>query len=41
MKKEMTAGDFKTAESALSTSPEENAVRIDLAAMFRLTAMFG
>ena len=41
MKKEMSAGDFKRAEGAVSTSPEEYAVRVDLAAMFRLTAMFG
>ncbi len=41
MKKEITAEDFKRAEGGVSTSPEEYAVRVDLAAMFRLTAMFG
>ena len=33
--------DFKHAEDARVTSPEEYQVRVDLAAMFRLTAMFG
>ena len=41
MKNEMSAADFQRAEGAVSTSPEEYAVRVDLAAMFRLTAMFG
>ncbi|MEQ8442333.1 MAG: class II aldolase/adducin family protein [Alphaproteobacteria bacterium] len=34
-------GDFQHAAGARVTSPEEQQVRIDLAAMFRLTAMFG
>ena len=37
----MSADHFKHAEGARAASPEENQVRIDLAAMFRLTAMFG
>ena len=41
MKQEMIAEDFKNAAGAVTASPEEYAVRVDLAAMFRLTAMFG
>ena len=41
MNKEITAADFKHAEGARTTSAEEHAVRVDLAAMFRLTALFG
>ena len=37
MNQEITADNFKAAEGAASTSPEEYAVRVDLAAMFRLT----
>ena len=33
--------DFKHASTAQVTSPEEYQVRVDLAAMFRLTALFG
>ena len=41
MSTEITDSEFKHAEGARVTSPEEYAVRVDLAAMFRLTAMFG
>ena len=37
----ISAKDFKHSESARVTSAEEQQVRVDLAAMFRLTAMFG
>lgn len=37
----MSAADFKHAAGVIATSPEEYQVRVDLAAMFRLTAMFG
>lgn len=41
MASDITESDFKHAEGARVTSPEEQQVRVDLAAMFRLTAMFG
>lgn len=41
MNKEASAVNFKSAEGAVVASEEERQVRIDLAAMFRLTAMFG
>ena len=41
MDTQVTADDFTHAEGALRTSAEEFQVRVDLAAMFRLTAMFG
>ena len=41
MGSEISSADFKHAENAVATSPEEYKVRVDLAAMFRLTAMFG
>ncbi len=41
MSTKMSAEDFTSAEAAVVASAEERAVRIDLAAMFRLTAMFG
>ena len=41
MTSNISDSDFKHAEGAVFTSPEEQQVRIDLAAMFRLTAMFG
>lgn len=37
----MSESDFQHAEGARVTSEEEQQVRVDLAAMFRLTAMFG
>ena len=37
----VSAEDFTSAAGAVSTSPEEYKVRVDLAAMFRLTAHFG
>ena len=41
MTTDISESDFQHAEGAVFTSPEEQQVRIDLAAMFRLTAMFG
>jgi ribulose-5-phosphate 4-epimerase/fuculose-1-phosphate aldolase len=41
MKRELSADDFKQSEASVRTSPEEYAVRVDLAAMFRLTHLFG
>ncbi len=41
MDNEVSAADFKHAEGAVRTSEAEEQVRIDLAAMFRLTHMFG
>ncbi|MEM7291754.1 MAG: class II aldolase/adducin family protein [Pseudomonadota bacterium] len=41
MNRQMSSSDFKHAASAVRTSEEEYNVRVDLAAMFRLTAMFG
>ena len=41
MNEEASAVNFKSAEGAVVASEEERQVRIDLAAMFRLTAMFG
>ena len=38
---EISATDFKQAEGAKARDPEEWQVRVDLAAMFRLTALFG
>jgi len=38
---EISAKDFRHAAGARTTSAEEHRVRVDLAAMFRLTAMFG
>ena len=41
MSSQISAEDFRHADGARVTSPEEYQVRVDLAAMFRLTAMFG
>ena len=41
MNKEVTAADFKSVEGATSTSEAEWQVRVDLAAMFRLTQLMG
>ena len=41
MNSTISDADFQHAQDARVTSPEEYQVRVDLAAMFRLTAMFG
>lgn len=41
MTTQFSAEDFKHAEGVIATSAEEHQARVDLAAMFRLTAMFG
>ena len=41
MKTDLTGVEFKRAEGAIATSAQEHEVRVNLAAMFRLTAMFG
>ncbi|MFT5221176.1 MAG: ribulose-5-phosphate 4-epimerase/fuculose-1-phosphate aldolase [Planctomycetota bacterium] len=38
---EVSADDFSSAEGAVRASKEEQEVRVDLAAMFRLTQLFG
>ena len=41
MKTEISAADFQSADQRAAISEEERKVRVDLAAMFRLTALYG